>query len=942
MRKTLPISLGIFALFLLGLFSLNQNNNIDTLKKRHAYFLEHNPFNKSLKQTESERLNNGLPPNKYLEREYFLEMNPALGYPTPGKLFELQKKLIAKYKNQAKAQRAPGDATSNPWVERGPDNIGGRTRALLFDPNDATHKRVFAGGVSGGLWVNNDITSSTSAWIRVSGITENISVSAFTVDPNNSNNIFVATGETYTGGDVTGNGIWRSTDGGTNWTHVFGGQTGNTTTNSGGQFLVPGKFNVNDIKAWNNGGSTVIFAGVGANSFKFSGVNPTFLGGFDYAFFKSTDNGVTWTDVGIKVPPAVSHSYEVNDIEIAADNSIWISTRNTVFGDGGGAILRSTDGASFTLKHTITNGVRTQIAVSKTNAGTVYVLAEINTTDANGKKIAPFIQMLKTTNSFATTTSLSLPNDADTGIPANDFTRNQAFYDLMLEVDPNNDVIVYAGGIDSFRSADSGTSWTQMTKWSNNNNLAGKNIPLVHADFHTLVFNPTNSDVAILGNDGGVYYASSLVGALTSTTAINSRNKNYNVTQFYSGAIGQSTSSEMFLGGAQDNGSLFKSNATPGINSFTDIFGGDGAYEFIDKNGAYLIVSFTNNVYSSFPLPLTFSFGRPNGEVVIQNDQNTGAFINPAGLDNNLNILYADGTKPKTGTTAAVYQIARYAGITTSPTRTNINNTLLTREPTAFIASPFTTATTTLFVGTDDGKLLKITNADGATTPAWTDITGTGFVGSVSAITFGANENQIIVTFHNYGVISVWYTTDGGTTWANKEGNLPDLPVKAVMMNPLNSNEVILGTDLGVWRTDNFNATSPSWVQSQNGMQNSKVTSFDLRTADNTVLASTYGRGLFTGKFTSGTLAVNNFDLANKAIMVYPTVSDGLITIKANKNIGTSTVNIFDTRGRQVYQSNLSLNQGIDKNLNLNLTSGIYILKVSANNLSYSQKIIIR
>ena len=938
MKKKLLISLGVLTLFLLGLFSLNQKNTIANLKKRHAYFLEHNPFNKSLRLSEKERLNQGIPPNKYFEREYILEMNPALGHPTPEKLFALQERLKAERKNEVRAQRAPGDNSGNPWVERGPNNIGGRTRAILFDPNDATHKRVFAGGVSGGLWVNNDITSSTSAWTRVSGITENISVTAFTVDPNNSNNIFVATGETYTGGDVTGNGIWRSTDGGATWTHVFGGKSGSTTTNSSGQFLVPGKFNVNDIKAWNNGGSTVIFAAVGANSFKYSGVNATFLGAFNYAFFKSTDNGATWTDVGIKVPPAVSHSYEVNDIEIAADNSIWIATKNTVFGDGGGAILRSTDGATFTLKYNVTNGRRTQIAVSGTNAGTVYVLGEVVTKDASNNVIAPFVSLLKTTDGFATSpTALTLPNDADTGIPANDFTRTQAFYDLMLEVDPTNDAIVYVGGVDSFRSSDSGTSWTQMTKWSNNNNLASKNIPLVHADFHALVFHPTNSDIAVLGNDGGVYYASSLVGALTSTTAISSRNKNYNVTQFYKGAIGQSTTSDMLLGGAQDNGSLFKAGATSGINGFTDIFSGDGAYEFIDKNGTYLIASFTNNTYSLYPLPYTGA-----GEIVIANDQTTGAFINPAGLDNNLNILYADGTKPASGSTAAVYQIARYNNIKTSPTRTNINDALLTNEPTAFAISPFTTATTTLFVGTDDGKVLKITNADGVATPVWTDLTSSSFVGSVSAINFGANENQIIVTFHNYGVVNVWYTTDGGTTWANKEGDLPDLPVKAVMMNPLNSNEVILGTDLGVWRTDTFSATSPTWIQSQNGMQNSKVTSFDLRTADNTVLASTYGRGLFTGKFLSGTLAVNQFDLAKKALTLYPAVSNGLITIKANKNIGDSSVNIFDMQGRLVYQNNLILNQLVENNLNLNLKSGIYILKVAANNINYSKKFIIK
>lgn len=936
MKAKLLISFLVLGVFILGLTSLSTSHNTSDLTKRHAYFLKHNPFNKNLKLNKKERLNLGLPPNKYFEREYILEMNPALGRPTPEKLFTLQEQL----KNEVRAQRVPGDANDNAWVERGPNNIGGRTRALLFDPNDATHKRVFAGGVSGGLWVNADITSSSSSWTRVSGILENISVTAFTVDPNNSQNIYVATGETYVGGDVTGNGIWKSSDGGSTWIHAFGGSTGATSINSSSQFIVPGQYNVNDIKAWNNGGATVLFAAVGSNSFSYSGVNATFIGAYEYSLFKSTDDGATWSKVTMNVP-STSHSYEVNDIEIAADNSIWVATKNSIFGDGGGTILKSTDGSTFTSKYTITNGKRTQIAVSGSNAGTVYVLGDLNTLDSNNNRVAPFVSILKTTDGFATTpTTLALPNDADNSIPANDFTRNQSFYDLMLEADPGSDAIVYVGGVDSFRSSDGGTSWAQMTKWSNNNNLAGKTIPLVHADFHALIFHPTNRDVAVIGNDGGVYYASSLSGALSSTSAISSRNKDYNVTQFYKGAIGQSTSTELLLAGAQDNGSLFLNGASVGVNAFTDIFGGDGAYEFIDKDNAYLIVSFTNNVYSLYPLPYTgFS-----SEIVIQNDQNTGAFINPADLDDNLDILYADGIIPETSSTSAVYQIARYKNIITTPVRTNLSDIKLTGEPTVIKVSPYTTATTTLFVGTDDGKLLKVTNAD--TTPnlatGWTDITGSSFLGSVSAIDFGANENEIIVTFHNYGVTNVWFTTDGGVNWANKEGNLPDLPVKAVMMNPNNNDEVIVGTDLGVWRTASFKTSSPTWVQSQNGMQNAKVTSFDYRSADKTVLASTYGRGLFTGKFASGVLAVNDFEKSKGQILIYPTVSNGHFTITPKVNIGQTNLRIFDLRGRQVYNKQSNFNQGSEIPINVSLKAGVYIVKLEASNFNFSQKVIIK
>ena len=101
---------------------------------------------------------------------------------------------------------------------------------------------------------------------------------------------------------------------------------------------------------------------------------------------------------------------------------------------------------------------------------------------------------------------------------------------------------------------------------------------------------------------------------------------------------------------------------------------------------------------------------------------------------------------------------------------------------------------------------------------------------------------------HNYGVVNIWYTNDGGASWLNKEGNLPDLPVNTILQNPLNYNEVIIGTDLGVWFTTNFSTASPEWNQAYNGMSNVKVTDMDVRD-DNMVFASTYGRGVFSGAF---------------------------------------------------------------------------------------------
>jgi len=124
------------------------------------------------------------------------------------------------------------------------------------------------------------------------------------------------------------------------------------------------------------------------------------------------------------------------------------------------------------------------------------------------------------------------------------------------------------------------------------------------------------------------------------------------------------------------------------------------------------------------------------------------------------------------------------------------------------------------------------------------------------------------------------------------------------------------------------------------GMENVKVTSFDLRTADNTILASTYGRGLFTGQFTAVPSATNDF-VKNNKIEVYPTLTSGLINLKSSENLDNSTVQIFDVNGRKVYDTTLDINN-TSKSINLNINQGIYFVNISNNDLKESHKIIIK
>jgi photosystem II stability/assembly factor-like uncharacterized protein len=1038
----------------LGCFLIDTDTSLsEKVRVKHKTFLDNSPFKETKGLTKTQRKAISLPPNAYFEEEWELTMNPEKGRPTPENLETIRHQLHA----EASA-RVPGDATDNNWISRGPDNVGGRTRAIMFDPNDTTNETVFAGGVSGGLWKNTNSSNANSTWVRVD-IPENLNISTIISDPNNSTTFYIGTGESYVRGDVNGDGVWKSTDTGATWTKIFGGISGATSfqsasditvnspagiagnyqsypttafgptitsaltadfilandsngvateacnafgstvngkiavirrgncnftdkvknaQNSGaigvimmnnvygspvpmggtdatitipsvmisksvgdileaalnagtvngslnlatGTFtgnLVPGIQHINDMKIRNNSGVSELYVAA-SDSFYGAANATTYLGGPEYGLYKTVDGGTNWSEVTLPLT-ANNRKHCPNDIEIASDNKIWLSTTNSaLYNEGGGVIFSSTDGTNFTKVYDVPDSDRTQIAVSSTTADKVYVLAETSTG----------VAMRRTTTGFVPSFFVSYitpPNDLDTGISAGDFTRGQAFYDLMLEVDPTDDNIVFAGGIDAFKSSNQGVAWTQLTHW-----YGGFNRQYMHADQHAATFANNDANKMLFSNDGGVFYSSD--GGVT----ISERNNGFVTGQFYTVGVGPTTafpSGDFFGGGLQDNGTqLFEGTSTTGPDSTIERYGGDGAYTFFDQDGTdrYFISNYVYNDGINL-------YNYDGANVTINNESaSNGSFINPCALDSNLDILYTNYT-----TTANGNAIRRYAGIKSSGTlvKTTLTDTNFDNRPTAFTVSPHTTTSSTLFVGTVLGDVFKITNANTAS-PTWTEIeVQNNIVGSISDIEVGASENEIFVTIHNYGVESIWYTNNGGTSWAAKEGDLPDMPVKTILQNPLNLEEVIIGTELGVWYTNNFSSTSPKWSSSFNGMRNVKVMDLDVRD-DNMVFAATYGRGVFSGMFTATSFSVNEEDVFANTIKLFPTVSKGQFTLTSSKTIGSAQINIFSITGKSVYETNLEIQQGLRKEFDLNLNSGMYLVNLKGSDFETTKRIIIK
>ncbi|MGB0888345.1 MAG: GEVED domain-containing protein, partial [Vicingaceae bacterium] len=819
MKKNLLLTLSGTTLLILAVASFNilKKSSPQTVSEaeRVSYekFLNEHEFSQ-IRFTEEEL--NEMPkkdrPDLAWEQDYLATMNPVLGRPEREKLTAVL--TMTKNMQQTVQGTAPGGAAT-PWVERGPDNVGGRTRALVWDPSVAN--KVWAGSVTGGLWYNNDITNNSSIWQRVNDFWDNIAVTAIAFDPTNANTIYIGTGEGWGAGASRGAGIWKSTNGGTSFSQLP----------STDDFHY-----INDLVVRNESGTGVIYAGVARKYYQ-----GQFHGAFQ-GLQRSANGGSSWN----QVLPNVSGTPETpTDIDISANNTLWVGVDENSFGNGGGKIYSSTSGTSFTLRHTHSSPGRINLACAPSDADYVYAAFEV------GQVMSAFKQCTNATNASPTFTTRSEPSDVDNGIPNTDFTRGQAWYDLTLDVDPNNSSTVMIGGIDLFKTTDGGGAWTQISKWSNNNNLAALTVSEVHADQHTIVYKNGSSTEVLFGNDGGVYLSTNGNAA---TPTLNHRINGYNVTQYYACAINPTAGSNNFLAGAQDNGS--QRYNTAGVNSTTEVSGGDGGYCHIDQtNAAYQTTSYTrNSIYHSSNTGSSFS--------QINSDQSTGNFINQSDLDNNQNILYTYRTQ------TSLYRITNFESATPVVGTLTIPN--IGSDVSEISVSPYTTTSSTVFVGTAAGRIFKLTNAQG--TVASTDITGGSFpTGSVSSIVFGASEDEILVTFSNYGVTSVWYTSNGtnaSPTWVSKEGNLPDMPVRSALFNPNDYNEVIVATEVGVWTTTNLNAGSPSWTTSNSGLANVRVDMLQMRTSDNEVIAATHGRGLFSSNgFNDPNIFTANFSASN-------------------------------------------------------------------------------
>lgn len=771
------------------------------------------------------------------QHEFEMTKDPQIGTIPRERLWEAQRYVtqLLEEKEEAKGQtRSPIENVN--WISKGPNNVGGRTRAILFDPTDTSHKRVFAGGVSGGLWKNEDITTPDSPWTQINDFFSNLAIVALVHDPNNTSTWYMATGEAYSS-VVLGNGVYKTTDAGVTWTHLS-----STTDHS---FIT-------SMVVRNEGGTSVIYMGGKEKRIGDELEGSEFVYKGKSGLWRSADAGTTWVNVvpvnDDNTDPTIDH------VIVDGNNDLWATTGTNSYDHKGGDILYCTSGCNTSPNWQLaydasaqghSNVDRTIIASAPSDPNKLYAIA-----GRDGAGEEDVVYFIKSIDNGFNWTNLSIPKRWEiencTPHATKHFTNGQATYDLCMTVHPNNSDLVLLGGIDMYRTTDGFNTTSHISSWYKGPAPCDKDM---HADHHFILFRPGLPNEIVFGNDGGVYYSADAGNASEAAPTFLHQVKDYNVTQLYAVDIHPTSSTDKFLAGAQDNGTQWF-NESP---SSSEAEGGDGGFCHIDQNEPDIqIASYIYNDYVQTNNSWT-------SKQVITPSSQTGRFTNPTAYDFVNNILYG---------ASSVDKISRVTNIGSStPVVTDgiaVNGAALGGEMATTLRVSRNTVTT-LYLGTNAGKVFKITNANSGASVISTDIsTGlpTGWVSSID-IEKG-DENHLLVTLSNYGLVSVWESINGGTSWNNIEGNLPDMPVRWGIFSPLDSTQVFLATELGVWSTNSLDGMNTDWDPTNSGLANVRVDMIRYRynntnilrsgTLSATLVAATHGRGIFTTDIISGTV----------------------------------------------------------------------------------------
>ena len=678
------------------------------------------------------------------------------------------------------------------------------------------------------------------------------------------------TGIIYLG--TAGGGVWKSADGGVNWTALTDNQP---SLAIGSLALDP--FDTTD---------RTLYAGTGEANYDIYQSDGTDYQGDNYlgiGVLKTTDGGATWTLLGqnvfgsqygtssVGIGAIVANGTTVlagttnglykwdssgtnfNQVTVASSNAnarvtditmdganVYVVLSSATAGSGVAGVYKSTTGGGSGYSAIMsglpagTTWTRAQLAIARNSPQTLY----LTIADKNWDLLSPN-GIFKTTNGGGAW--------SPTGQPPNylDVSNAQGFYDNVIAVDPANANLVYAGGVNIIASSNGGGSWTTI----GNPYCNGGALPCtsnIHADNHAMAFGKIGTPRPLyVAGDGGLSTTTNGSGASVTWTSLN---QHIATAQFYTGdASANFLTTGIVAGAAQDNG-VSRSASGNGYGTWNGISGGDGTFIGISKQSA-------NNGYTGLPngvLRHIPNMDQTGSNLTVQtvsppaacNDTKVSPlFVAPFALDPNddQHFVYGGGGHVCETTNGGVVNYSVSVASLGAPIQT-----------VAFAAN----ASSTVYAGTATGKVWVTTNANQhpANVATWSACAAGGLPAQpVTGLATDPNDSTTIyATLAGFGNSHVYKVTDctkASATWTALSGSggtnpLPDAPVMSIVVYAgTNGSVLVVGGDVGVFVSED---NGSNWFNLHNQLPASvPIMKVFTDVAQTTLFAATHGRGMW-------------------------------------------------------------------------------------------------
>ena len=745
------------------------------------------------------------------------------------------------------------------WTPIGPQPLtnedpfgtaSGRMNALAVDTCDATNNTVYAGAADGGVWRTTD---GGTTWAAMTDAQPSISSGSIALVASGTNcaatTVYYGTGEeNFAGDSLYGAGVLKSTNAGTSWAADATFTVGKPQD----EFSAAPYIGSLSVKP---GNSSVLLAGIQGTATITSGL------------WLSTDAGVHWTlhnptnptldfATGAAFDPNDSTGntafaamgYPFGDAPLVSAHVCTASPCNGVFksADGGMTWTRLTGldtainnalGANSSKKYgRISITVSTPIPAGSGNPANSVIFAAIADGTTSSSR---FLAFAKSTNGGTTWSVLTFEPFCERGSNS-----GQCFYDMALAIQPGNPSVLFAGGAAGaiasssnpeptlLRSLDGGGTWADISA----DNAGHPDFPQIHVDHHAIAFSPDGTKVYV-GNDGGVWSSTDAVTAAAGSQHWINLNGGLQTLQFYPAMSAHPTNANIVFGGTQDNGSM----AYGGALAWNWLpLCGDGGWTAIGPSSASAFTAFI----------VCDAVG--NGNTIFRSTDSAASF-SPAdsGINFNQSVAFIPPFVEDPGTPANVYfgtsrlWQSKNSGTSWISMAGGADLTMGGGDViTTMAVAP--TDSNTVYVGSGEAAVQVSANALNGASATFTMI-DTGLpTRSVTHIaidpTAAATAYVTFSGFSGFGDTDghIFKTTSSGSSWASIDGDLPNVPVNDLLLDPEDPESTIYaGTDIGVFVTSNGGA---HWSTLAPGLPNVEVLSLALQDSGRLLLAGTHGR----------------------------------------------------------------------------------------------------